>query len=180
MINSPCKVWGWAGAEAELFFTEDTFSSIYLWMVFSINIIVTAATGKLFFLALNFFWNRNPSQLDVFSGFPRLRDLSCDPDTFDVTTLLYLFCKPLAAYFLSYGRDEDTEMGLSNRVESAVVYSTCIFIYLIFSKYSSSPYKVSLLFAACILSIPDHITFKFVFVSIVIRIVVSSIIQKSY
>lgn len=44
-----CLVWGLTGAEAELFVIQGTFSSIYLWTVFSINIIVTAATGKLLF-----------------------------------------------------------------------------------------------------------------------------------
>ncbi|EDR09951.1 uncharacterized protein LACBIDRAFT_318320 [Laccaria bicolor S238N-H82] len=92
---------------------------------------------------------RNPhklSQLVVFSGFPESQGLSCDRDIFDVTTLLSLFCKPLAAHFLPVNRT-----GLSNRVESAVVYSTCIFIYLVFSKYSSSLYK--LIFASIVMRI---------------------------
>lgn len=151
-IDSPCKVWGWAGAEAELFFIKDTFSSIYLWMVFSINIIVTAATGKLFFFALNLFWYENHISWTHFLGFPNCKIY---PATGTYSTLQHYyiyFVSPLAAYLLSVN-----QTGLSNRVESAVVYSTCIFVYLIFSKYSSSLYKVSLPFAACILSIPDHV-----------------------
>lgn len=104
------SIWGWAGAEAQLFFIQDTYSSIYLWMVFSINIIVTAATaGRIFWVSR------------------------------------------IARPILRPGHIQRYNTIISILVESAVVYSTCIFIYLVFSKYSSSLYK--LIFASIVMRI---------------------------